>query len=213
MGLFLYSGMSKDSSFLEAFQKHIPEAAVDYCFGLWKEDPFNFLITKERQSKLGDFRYRRDRKLQTISINYNLNSFQFLITYLHELAHYRAFKKYGLQIAPHGIEWKMTFQGLMIPMLENRVFPQDIHLALTKHMSNPKASTGADLFLSKVIKAYDKQKHDGVLLLADLQAGDQFEIKGRKFTKEHLRRTRVLCEEVSTGRKYLISAHAEVLKV
>lgn len=213
MGLFLYSGMSTEASFLKAFQKHLPEAAVNYCFGLWKESPFNFLITKERQSKLGDFRFRRDRKIQTISINHNLNQYQFLITYLHELAHFRAFTHHGLRIAPHGIEWKRTFQELMLPMLQGEIFPKDIQLALRKHMTNPKASTGADLFLSKVVRAYDKQKNDGTLLLAELKVGDEFELKGRKFIKEHLRRTRVLCEEINTGRKYLISALAEVAKV
>ncbi|WP_293015068.1 SprT-like domain-containing protein [Mongoliibacter sp.] len=213
MGLFLYSAMSNDAGFLKAFQKHLPGSAVDYCFALWKENPFNFLITKERQSKLGDFRFRRDRKIQTISINHNLNQYQFLITYLHELAHFRAFTKYGLRIAPHGIEWKRTFQELMLPMLQKAVFPKDIHLALVKHMANPKASTGADLFLSKVIKAYDAPKENGSSLLVELNPGDQFELKGRKFIKEQLRRTRVICEEVQSGRKYLISAHAEVQKI
>ncbi|EOZ98038.1 hypothetical protein A33Q_1545 [Indibacter alkaliphilus LW1] len=205
--------MSADDKFLKAFQKHVPAGSVDYCFDLWREKPFNFLITKERSSKLGDFRFRKDRIIQTISINHNLNPYQFLITYIHEVAHYRAYLQYGLGIAPHGREWKQTFQKLLSPVLNEHVFPKDIRLALTRHMANPKASTGADLFLSKVVKGYDKKDSISGVLLADLKFGESFELRGRKFRKEVLRRTRVLCEELSTGRKYLISAHAEVSRV
>jgi hypothetical protein len=49
--------------------------------------------------------------------------------------------------------------------------------------------------------------------LVDLSKGEIFELQGRKFQKEHIRRTRVLCAEINTGRKYLISAHAEVKRV
>ncbi|MFD2200198.1 transcription elongation protein SprT [Shivajiella indica] len=205
--------MNQDEKFLLAFRKYLPEEAVAYCFQLWKEKPFNFFITKGRLTKLGDFRYRRDRKLQTISINHNLNPFQFLITYIHEVAHYRAFEEHGLSIKPHGEEWKNTFRKLMIPVMSEKVFPKDILVALVRHFKNPKASTGADLFLSKVLKAYDKNVLDEKSLLVDLPKGEIFELQGRKFQKEHIRRTRILCAELETGRKYLISAHAEVKRV
>ncbi len=205
--------MNQDSKFLEAFKKHVPENSAQYCWQLWKESPFNFYISKTRQTKLGDFRYRRDRKIQTITINHDLNPYQFLITYVHEVAHYRAFEKYGLKIKPHGMEWKFVFRNLIAPILTESVFPKDILIPLKKHMSNPKASSGADLFLSKAIKHYDVYKEKDVSLLADISPGEVFELKGRKFQKELTRRTRVLCQEVNTGKKYLISAHAEVKKI
>lgn len=205
--------MNHDGKFLEAFKKHVPEYSAQYCWELWKEAPFNFYITKTRQTKLGDFRYRRDRKVQTITINHDLNRYQFLITYIHEVAHFRAFEKYGLNIKPHGSEWKSTFRILFSPLLNESVFPRDILIPLKRHMSNPKASSGADLFLSKAIKHYDENKNPSVSLLADITPGEVFELQGRKFQKELTRRTRVLCQEVNTGKKYLISAHAEVKKV
>jgi hypothetical protein len=202
----------KDLQFFQAFKKHVPDGAEDYCFQLWKENPFNFFITKERSSKLGDFRYRRDRKLQIISINHNLSTYQFLITYIHEVAHYRAFERHGLGIRPHGLEWKQAFRELMLPMLSERIFPKDVYLALNRHMKNPKASTGADLLLSKVLKPYDQNFSPDKALLVDLSRGEIFSLQGRRFKKDQTRRTRILCEELSTGRKYLISAHAEVKK-
>ncbi|MCH6236654.1 SprT-like domain-containing protein [Cognataquiflexum rubidum] len=205
--------MDKDQAFLKAFQKHVPLPAAEYCWNLWKELPFNFYITRTRQTKLGDFRYRRDQKIQTITINHDLNPYQFLITYVHEVAHFRAFEKYGLNIKPHGPEWKIAFRNLMTPLLSDQVFPKDVLIPLKRHFINPKASSGSDLFLSKAVKKYDGQKTDGVALLVDLIPGEIFELKGRAFKKEAIRRTRVLCQEVDTGRKYLISAHAEVKKI
>jgi hypothetical protein len=201
-----------EEKFLIAFKKHMPEGAVMYCFQLWKQQPFNFFITKSRSSKLGDFRYRRDKKIQTITINHNLSPYQFLITYVHEVAHFRAFEKYGLSIKPHGAEWKQTFRELMLPVLSDKVFPKDIYLALMLHMRNPKASTGGDLFLAKMLKGYDTKATAETSLLLDLSLGEVFILKGRIFRKDLVRRTRILCEELSTGKKYLISAHAEVKK-
>lgn len=212
-GITYIEGMNHDGKFLDAFNKHVPEKSSLYCWELWKELPFNFYITRSRQTKLGDFRYRRDRKIQTITINHDLNRFQFLITYIHEVAHFRAFEKYGLNIKPHGPEWKSTFRALLSPLLNETVFPKDILIPLKRHMANPKASSGADLFLSKAIKYYDENKKADVSLLADITPGEVFELQGRKFQKELTRRTRVLCQEVQTGKKYLISAHAEVKKV
>lgn len=204
--------VTPNENFNKAFEKHVPAAAVSYCYQLWAESPFNFNITKERSTKLGDFKYRRDRKVQSISINHNLNPYQFLITYIHEVAHYRAFTDFGLNIKPHGREWKQTFQKLLIPMLKPEVFPKDILLALRIHMRNPKASTGADLFLSKVVKLYNKPGNSELHLLADLKLGETFELRGRQFLKQEVRRTRVVCTELATNKKYLISAHAEVNK-
>jgi len=211
--LFYIQAMDKDLKFLDAFRKHVPPSAAEYCFQLWKDVPFNFYITKTRQTKLGDFRYRRDQKIQTITINHDLNPFQFLITYVHEVAHYRAFEKFGLNIKPHGQEWKTQFQLLISPLLVDDTFPKDILIPLRRHMVNPKASSGADLFLSKSLKKYQTNISLEISLLADLTPGAFFELQGRAFKKELTRRTRVLCQEVDTGKKYLISAHAEVKKI
>ena len=178
---------------------------------LWHEDPFHFAVTKSRSSKLGDFRYRPDRKMQQITVNHDLNPYQFLITYVHEVAHHRAFKQYGRAIKPHGFEWKNTFQKLMSPLLTDLVFPKDVLLPLKRYLVNPKASTGADIFLSKEVRKYDLQgAKQEVTYLSDIKIGDHFMLRGRQFQKESLRRTRSLCLEVNTGRKYLISSNAEV---
>lgn len=205
--------MNVKKEIFQMLQQQVPENAAQYCFDLWLEDPFHFIISKTRSTKLGDFRFRSDRKIQTITINYDLNPYQFLITYIHEVAHYRAFKKWGLGIKPHGERWKSAFRSLMVPMLSDLVFPRDILIPLKRHMINPKASSGADLFLNREVRKYDKSKGEShTVYLNDLKIGEEFLLKGRKFKKENTRRTRVLCLEMDSGKKYLISAHAEIQK-
>lgn len=192
-------------------RQQVPPDAVQYCGDLWHEDPFHFRISGSRSSKLGDFRYRTDRKIQQITINHDLNIYQFLITYIHEVAHHRAFKTHGLHIKPHGMEWKKTFQKLMSPMLTDLVFPRDVLLPLKRYLINPKASTGADIFLSREVRKYDLQESDRIVIyLSDIKPGTNFTLRGRRFKKEKTRRTKILCLELNTGKKYLISGNAEV---
>nr|WP_313791522.1 SprT-like domain-containing protein [Lacinutrix neustonica] len=52
-----------------------------------------------------------------MTINENLNHYKFLITLIHEIAHFEAYKAFGRYIKPHGLEWKRTFQKLMLPFI------------------------------------------------------------------------------------------------
>ncbi|AGA77087.1 SprT-like domain-containing protein [Echinicola vietnamensis] len=193
------------------FKVKVPEKAAPYCLKLWEEAPFHFTVSKSRVSKLGDFRFRSDQKVQTITINHNLNPYQFLMTYIHEVAHHRAFSEYGTRIKPHGPEWKRTFKKLMYPVLTHEVFPRDLLIPLKRHMANPKASSYADFWLNREMRKYDPGWADvKAIYLSEISIGEAFELKGRKFKKIQPRRTRVLCEEIASGKHYLISGNAEI---
>ncbi|MFC3416946.1 SprT-like domain-containing protein [Algoriphagus hitonicola] len=193
------------------FSKHLPQNSIPYCLDLWIKNGFNFTVTPTRKTKLGDFRWRRDSSRQTITINGTLNPYQFLITYIHEVAHLHTYLHYGVETAPHGKEWKITFQKLMSPLLKVEIFPKDILIPLSRHMRNPKASSAGDLFLNKELSKYDLNHHvSEEVFLADLKPGLQFELQGRKFKKKETRRTRVLCEEIPSGKKFLISQLAKI---
>jgi hypothetical protein len=78
-------------------------------------------------------------------------------------------------------------------------------------MRNPSASSARDLFLMKEMSKYDVKSPQGeTLFLADLAPHTHFLLAGRKFKKGLTRRTRVLCEELATGKKYLVSRLAQV---
>ena len=203
--------MNTSGRLREILELQVPKNAVRYCLSLWEETPFSFSVKKPRATKLGDFRYRKDQKIQSITINSDLNPYQFLLTYIHEVAHLRTFEQYGFQHSPHGKEWKRTFQKLMLPLLSEDFFPKDILIPLKLHMINPAASSARDLFLMKEMSKYDgKEKPLTSFFLSDLPPGSIFQVAGKKFKKGETRRTRVLCEEVFTGKKYLISRLAKV---
>jgi hypothetical protein len=46
-----------------------------------------------------------------------------------------------------------------------------------------------------------------------LQTGEKFRLSGRVFVKGTIRRTRVVCEEPATRKKYLVPSQAVVEKI
>jgi SprT protein len=190
------------------FLKYFPEGAVHFCYQLWKQERFNFKVSKSRKSKFGDFRYKHGETIQTISVNGDLNQYAFLITYLHEVAHHQTYKVHGPRVSPHGQEWKQAFSDLLTQSLQLDVFPQEIMPPLLKYISNPKASTASDPALYAALRAFDNNPHE--ITLANIPDGAYFLFRQRLFLKVNKRRTRSLCREIETGKEYLISELAPV---
>jgi len=193
-----------------AFEKYLPAGAAQYCFDLWVRHGFSFKIVRGRSSKLGDFRYRKGERV-VITVNQDLNPYAFAVTYLHEVAHLQTFEKYGHRVSPHGSEWKNTFKQLLQPMVEAGAFPDELALKLRRHLANPKAASCSDPALMIALSKYDVVSRG--VLLAELRIGDEFLLEKRHFRKEGRKRTRSVCMEMKTGRKYLISEVARVEKV
>lgn len=167
-----------------------------------------FVIAKPRKTKLGDFRVSPSGKTHRISVNGNLNPYSFLITTVHEFAHLGCFLKHGNKVEPHGREWKNIYVELLEPFVERMVFPNDLTKALHKHMSKPKASSCTCPDLSPALAKYDNHQGEP---LHSLGAGSLFQFMETTYRYVELRRTRVLCERISDGKRYLISKRAMVL--
>lgn len=182
--------------------------AVDYCCELWQQYPFSFQLTRNRVSKLGDYRFDPRNGSHTVTVNNGLNSYQFLITYVHEVAH-RVAHKHRSRQKPHGLEWKKTFRDLMLPLLNPAVFPDDILRILAGHMRNPKASTAGDPQLVKVLATYD-EGNETAFTLGDIPSGNEFTFRKIAFRKLETKRTRAVCLDLKNGKKYLIPEMAEV---
>ena len=72
---------------MEKLSKYIPKNAVDLVEEILKKHPIHIKIVNSRTTKYGDFKRFKDGSLQ-ITINNNLNEFQFLLTLIHEVAHF-----------------------------------------------------------------------------------------------------------------------------
>lgn len=192
-------------------QSHVPASSLDYCFSLWKESPFELKITKSRQTKVGDFTSRHSKLHPRITLNNDLNQYLFLMTYVHEVAHLRVFLQFGGRVDPHGEKWKTAFTDLLLPLLWETVFPEEILHELRRHMINPKASSFADSELTQAFRKFDKNTNQ--MMLSQVPEGSIFKLQGRYFKKGKLRRTRVLCRELQSKRDYLVPADAVVSDV
>lgn len=189
--------------------KYLPERAVDPCLHLIKESGANLKIVNKRVTRHGDYR-RLPNGMHQITINATLNKYRFLITLVHEIAHLAAFAKYGRQIKPHGLEWKRTFQYLMLPFLRPEIFPSILLPHLAKHFRNPKASSDTDAVLSLALKEFDFQTTD-LTYVFELPLGSVFRIyNGKLFRKGNKRVKRFECVEVVSGKVYLFQPNAEV---
>lgn len=93
-------------------------------------------------------------------------------------------------------------------MLSDLIFPKDILAPLASHMKNPKATSSADHSLSAALRRYDEQ--NGLVHLGEINLGTVFRLNKRVFKSESKRRTRIVCEEIKSGKKYLISKIALV---
>lgn len=193
----------------ETLLKYLPEHAVNLCFELIKTNSVHLKIVNERQTRHGDYRKGITGKHE-ITVNANLNKYRFLITLVHEISHLVAFEKFGRNIKPHGNEWKITFQRLMIPFIRPEVFPHSVLPLVANHFRNPTASSDTDARLAFALKQFDERKQD-VHYIHEVPNGSLFRINnGRVFKKQGLRVKRYECVEMKTGRLFLFNANVEV---
>lgn len=184
-------------------EQYIPKDSLHFIEKWFSLYSIQLRITKDRKTKLGD--YRKVNNVHQISINGNLNPQAFFFVLTHEFAHLKAFEDYKhKKILAHGIEWKTTFGNLLMESLA--VYSDEIKPIIIHHAKNPRASVSADPNIAKHLI----NTETGVLYLEDLNFGDQFLIGQRLFEKGDKRKIRYLCTEKNSGKRYLINGLAIV---
>jgi hypothetical protein len=199
---------------LQALQKYLPANSFTYVVHYINLYKIHLTVTKKRKTILGDYRHPFMGKNHRITINGDLNVYEFLITFLHELAHLQIFEQFGNRVEAHGNEWKFAYAKLLQQFIELKIFPEDIQLALQKTIHNPAATASGETHLLKVLRKYNKPKSVNHITIEQLPIGSFFKTdKGMVFKKGLLRRKRYECLQISTGRLYAFSPIAEVVKV
>jgi hypothetical protein len=203
--------MPKKEAPLEYLQQFIPEGAAALVLEYLHHYHVHLTITRERKTVLGDYRHATRAKNHRISVNGNLNSYSFLITLIHELAHLVTFMEFGPKVQSHGKEWKGVYRKMLEDFLHLSIFPADIRTALKKNLHDLPASSCADEGLMRVLKGYDKN-NGHLLLVEQVGEGDSFSLDdGRVFRKGKKLRKRFQCLELATGKLYLFSPVYEVI--
>jgi hypothetical protein len=199
---------------IKLLEKYIPENAVTPIVKfIFSQKGLHLKITRERSTKLGDYK-QINRFQHRITINHNLNKYQFLITLLHEIAHYLTYKQYGTKVKPHGKEWKKIFGGLLSDYINTKNFPDELLPFLIKYAQNPKASTSGDGDLHLQLSKYNTHNNPATKYIFELEYGQKFELpNGVVYQLQEKRRTRYKCMRLDNRKIYLIHKNAEVFPI
>jgi hypothetical protein len=202
--------MSRKEAPIDYLRRWIPEKAAELALEYLNHYHVHLTITRERKSVLGDYRHATRNSNHRISVNGNLNTYSFLITLIHELAHLVTFMEHSNRVASHGKEWKAIYRKILEEFIRLGVFPTDILASLKKSLHNLPASSCADEDLMRILKRYDDNS-GGLLLVEQVAEGACFLLEDmRVFRKGKKLRKRYQCVELATGKLYLFSPIYEV---
>lgn len=201
--------MDKRSMYVQAFSKYVPPEFASIPADLLLQSEVHFKIVRGRKTKWGDFRPMGRKGKPQITVNGDLNPYAFLITTLHEFAHYHAFRAFGRSIQPHGKEWQTEYTSLLNQLLDTPFLPQSLHTALKRSLKTVKASSCSDVALSRVLLSFDSPKDDEHYL-ERLPKNTKFVLNDRVFVKGDKRRTRIQCLDIVSKKYYLIHLLAKV---
>lgn len=209
---------------IQDLHTYIPENSKGYILDWFISNPVHLRISKVRTSKFGDYRPPQKNFPARISVNRNLNRFDFLITLVHEMAHHEiqiesspSIPVFGIprrkrRPRPHGKEWKSHFQRLMGPLMKESIFPAEVLHHLVDYFENPRSSTRTNEHLVILLKKYDLP--DDSVFIDSLPYDAVFTLlSGKKFRKMEKLRKRYQCLCLDNRRTYLFSPMARVLPV
>lgn len=206
--------LTNEEKYRWILSRHLPAEAVDWVYNYLNIHKVHLHITRERRSKLGDYRWPRgaEHPFHEISVNGDLNPWFFLWVFLHEAAHLETHLKHkGVQ--PHGHEWQEEYRRLLATHAS--LFPPEVQSLLSRYTRRIPLSHPVAKEIESALHRYDADYTPDRIVLDQLASGDHFRLKHKP---EHLfealekRRTRWLCTDLASGRQYLVNGSAEVMK-
>jgi len=179
-----------------------------------KQPNLKFVIVPERKTHVGLMQYHKLRGDFKISVNNNLTPSYFLYVFLHEYAHLLVtIKKQGKITKPHGKEWQSCFFSLLNQAIERKLFDVVIEKAIQRNFFKKEIySRKRDFIISNII--FEVESQTKKIFLSDLKIGDIFTAnKTLQLKVLEKRRTRYLCQDMNSRRKYLVSQYMPVNEI
>ena len=183
--------------------KYLPSDAVDAVYSLLSTYPVQLKITNPRKRIHGSYRRQTTKSgVHQITVNGDLNSYTFLLTLLHEIAHMYAW--INQKSKGHDEKWKNCFMQLIRQFIALNVFPEDITTALEQHLLSIKSSDFLDVNLTKTLQKYDRQTQDvsNMISLEEVPENTVFLHENKYMEKQKLLRKYYLCKDIKTKRLY-----------
>ncbi len=193
---------------ITVLQKYLPENSLPFLKQWFGEHYIHIKITRDRNSKLGDYRMMPDKSHQ-ITLNSTLEPQLFFFVLTHELAHLLAFENYGRRIAPHGTEWKVTFGKMLLESLD--VYQLDLQKIIIKFSKSPKANFMASPDLVRYFHLKDLEDHQS--FVENLEINDRFVYKKESYLLIEKRKKNYLCKNLNSGKTYIFKPLVPVEKI
>jgi hypothetical protein len=196
----------------EILHKFLPSSSVNFVLELIEENKVLFKITPERFSKKGDYYPPQNGKGHIITINGSLSQYEFLLTFLHEIAHLQTKEKYNYRVLPHGKEWKSEFQSILLDSINLKLFPEKLEKILFyQYLRKEGFSAQPNTALLNVLREFNPNDKD--ILVVDLPTNTKFWLKnGMCFIKGEKLRKRFKCIEASSKKAYTVHGYANITK-
>ena len=192
---------------INTLEQYLPERTFPFLKKWFSDYYIHIKITKNRNSKLGDYRRLPDKSHQ-ITINSTLDKQLFFFVLTHELAHLIAFEKFNFRISPHGKEWKNTFTEMLLESID--IYTDDLKPIIRSFSKNPKANFMA----SPELVRYFHIEHPGenLVFIETLLINDEFRYKGDDYVIIEKKKKLHLCINLKNSKKYLFRPLAKVEK-
>jgi len=203
--------MTKPDGF-NLLEDRLPEGSSGLVLDWLENDPVSVLISRPRQTKLGDYRPAIDGRPERVSINGNLHPVEFLITLAHEMAHVENYRQNGRRVKPHGKEWKAVFRNKLAQIIKAGFLDERYNSAIYDcFFRKERLATTMCSVLKRLI---DNEKgRVSPLRVEDIPEGSIFLTgNGKKLVKGTKMRTRYKCREINTNRVYTVHPMAEIIE-
>lgn len=193
---------------IRTLEQYLPENTFPFLKKWFSDYYIHIKITKNRNSKLGDYRRMPDKSHQ-ITVNSTLDKQLFFFVLTHELAHLIAFEKFNFRISAHGKEWKNTFTEMLLESIN--IYSDDLKPIIFKFSKNPKANFMASPELVRYF--HIENPEDQFVFVEDLSINDKFSYKGDVYRILEKKKKLYLCIHLKNSKKYLFRALAKVEKI
>jgi len=192
---------------INTLAQYLPESTMPFLKKWFSDYYIHIKITKNRNSKLGDYRRLPDKSHQ-ITINSTLDKQLFFFVLTHELAHLIAFERFSFGISAHGKEWKNTFTEMLLESID--IYTDDLKPIIFKFSKNPKANFMASPELVRYF--HIENPEENFVFVEDLSINDKFCYKGDDYRVLEKKKKLYLCIHLKNSKKYLFRPLAKVEK-
>ncbi|WP_379967166.1 SprT-like domain-containing protein [Epilithonimonas sp. UC225_85] len=193
---------------ISTLEQYLPENTFPFLKKWFSDYYIHIKITKNRNSKLGDYRKLPDKSHQ-ITVNSTLDRQLFFFVLTHELAHLIAFEKFKNRISAHGKEWKDTFREMLLDSID--IYTPDLRPIIINFSKNPKANFMASPELVRYF--HIENPEDNFVFIEDLLINDRFRYKEEEYRLLEKKKKLYLCINSKNSKKYLFRPLAKVEKL